>query len=260
LALAATTPRLFLENIPHNIVLKFFIRPKKYLFTPEKSFSRQLKRILGFRPSNFELYQLAFVHKSASHFIFNDTKVNNERLEFLGDAILDSMIAEYLFRRFPDKEEGFLTQTRSKIVNRDNLNHMAIKLGIGDMIISKMSKDNHKSVYGDTLEALIGAIYLDKGYERTRKIVLERIIQSDININRLLKTEIDFKSRIIEWGQKNKKAINFTSFEEMDEQNNTPVFITHLIIVDDIVGRGSGFSKKEAEQNAARQAIQILEG
>ena len=138
--------------------------------------------------------------------------MNNERLEFLGDAILDSMIAEYLFHRFPDKEEGFLTQTRSKIVNRDNLNHMAIKLGIGDMIISKMSKDNHKSVYGDTLEALIGALYLDKGYERTSKMVLERIIQSDININRLLKTEIDFKSRIIEWGQKNKKSVNFHQF------------------------------------------------
>jgi ribonuclease-3 len=241
-------------------VFRSLIRPKKYLFTPGKSFTRQLKRILGFQPRNFELYQLAFVHKSASHFIFNDTKVNNERLEFLGDAILDSMIAEYLFRRFPDKEEGFLTQTRSKLVNRDNLNHMAIKLGIGDMIISKMSKDNHKSVYGDTLEALIGALYLDKGYERTKKIVLERIIQSDININRLLITEIDFKSRIIEWGQKNKKAVNFTSFEEMDEHSNIPIFITHLFIVDDIIGRGSGNSKKEAEQNAARQALQILEG
>jgi ribonuclease-3 len=241
-------------------VLKSLKRAERYLFTPEKSFVRQLKRILGFRPRNLKLYQLAFVHKSASSLIFNDAKVNNERLEFLGDAILDSMIAEYLFHRFPEKEEGFLTQTRSKLVNRDNLNHMAIKLGIGEMIISKMSKDNHKSVYGDTLEALIGALYLDKGYDRTRKIVLERIIQSDININRLLNTEIDFKSRIIEWGQKNKKSINFTSIEEMDEHNNTPVFITHLYVVDDIVGRGSGFSKKESEQNAARQAIQVLEG
>jgi ribonuclease-3 len=240
-------------------VLKSLIHADKYLFPPEKSFSRQLKRILGFRPRNFKLYQLAFVHKSASQFIFNDTKVNNERLEFLGDAILDSMVAEYLFRRFPDKEEGFLTQTRSKLVNRDNLNHLAIKLGIGEMIISKMSRDNHKSVYGDTLEALIGALYLDKGYERTKKIVLERIIQSDININRLLNTEIDFKSRVIEWGQKNKKSVSFTSFEEIEEQSNTPVFITHLFVVDDVVGRGSGFSKKESEQNAARQALQILE-
>ncbi len=218
-------------------MLKSFIRTDKYLFTPEKSFVRQLKRILGFRPRNFKLYQLAFVHKSASQFIFNDTKLNNERLEFLGDAILDSLVAEYLFRRFPDKEEGFLTQTRSKLVNRDNLNHLAIKLGIGEMIVSKMSRDNHKSVYGDTLEALIGALYLDKGYEKTKKIVLERIIQSDININRLLATEIDFKSRIIEWGQKNKKSVSFTSFEEFEEQSNMPVFITHLFVVDDVIGR-----------------------
>jgi len=241
-------------------VLRKIIRPQKYLFTPDKSFKKQLKNILGFLPRNFELYQLAFVHKSASQFIFNDVKLNNERLEFLGDAILDSLVAEYLFDKFPEKEEGFLTQTRSKIVNRDNLNHMAIKLGIGNLIISKLSRDNHKSVYGDTLEALIGALYLDKGYELTKKIVLERIIQSYININRLLETETDFKSRIIEWGQKKKKAVSFTSFEELDEQTNTPVFITHLMVVDEIIGRGSGNSKKESEQNAAQQALQIIEG
>jgi ribonuclease III len=239
-------------------VLKNIIRSRKYLFPPDKHFKKQLRNILGFLPRNIGLYQLAFVHKSASHVVFNNVRINNERLEFLGDAVLDSMIAEFLFRKFPDKEEGFLTQTRSKIVNRDNLNNMAIKLGIGNMIVSKMSKDNHKSVYGDALEALIGALYLDKGYDRTRKLVLERMIQSHMNLNRLMETEIDFKSRIIEWGQKNKKHVNFASFEEVDEQSNAPVFITHLIVVDEIIGRGSGNSKKESEQNAARQAIQLI--
>jgi len=226
-------------------VLKNIIRSEKYLFAPDKNFKKQLKNILGFLPHNFKLYQLAFVHKSASHVVFNEVKVNNERLEFLGDAILDSLVADFLFIKFPEKEEGFLTQTRSKIVNRENLNQMAIKLGIGNMIISKMSNDNHKSVYGDALEALIGALYLDKGYDRTRKIVLERIIRSQININRILETETDFKSRIIEWGQKTKKTVNFTSFEEWDEQSNSPVFITHLIVVDEIIGRGSGNSKRK---------------
>jgi ribonuclease III len=240
-------------------VIKTISRSEKYLYTPDRNFTRQLKRILGFVPRNFKIYQLAFVHKSASNFVFNNIKVNNERLEFLGDAILDSMVAEYLFHKFPDKEEGFLTQTRSKLVNRDNLNHIAIKLGIGEMIISKMTKDNHKSVYGDALEALIGALFLDKGYRKTRKIVLERIIQNVSDINRFLEKETDFKSRIIEWGQKHKKNVNFTSFEEVDEQTNAPVFITHLILGDDVAGRGSGNSKKEAEQNAARQALQILE-
>lgn len=237
-----------------------FIRPEKLLFTPDKNFRKHLKNILGFLPRNLALYQLAFVHKSASHTVFNNGKVNNERLEFLGDAILDSLVAEFLFNRFPDKEEGFLTQTRSKIVNRDNLNHMAIKLGIANMVISKMSRDNHKSVYGDALEALIGALYLDKGYSYTRQIVLERFIQSHISLNRLLETETDFKSRIIEWGQKHKKSVNFTSFEEIDEHSNSPVFVTHLIVVDEIIGRGSGNSKKESEQNAARQALQVIEG
>lgn len=257
--MAAIILPLFSENLPVNIVVNINIKSEKYLYVPERTFTRQLKRILGFLPRNLKLYQLAFVHKSASNIVFNNIKVNNERLEFLGDAILDSMVAEYLFHRFPEKEEGFLTQTRSKIVNRDNLNIIAIKLGIGDMIISKMSGENHKSVYGDALEALIGALFLDKGYRKTKKVVLERIIQSAGNINKLLEKETDFKSRIIEWGQKNKKPVNFASFEETDENTNLPIFVVHLILGDEIAGRGSGNSKKEAEQNAARQALQILD-
>ncbi|MBN1158821.1 MAG: ribonuclease III [Bacteroidales bacterium] len=240
-------------------MLKRVIRSEKFLFVPDKDFKKNLKHILGFLPRHYKLYQLAFVHKSASQIVFNNVKVNNERLEFLGDAILDSLIAEFLFHRFPDKDEGFLTRMRSKIVNRDNLNLIAIKLGISNVVISKTANDNHRSIFGDALEALLGALYLDKGYNRTKKLVTERIIQNHINVNKLLDTETDFKSRIIEWAQKNKKTINFTNFEESDDQSHAPLFTAHLIIGDEIMGRGSGNSKKEAEQNAARQALQFIE-
>ena len=241
-------------------MLKSIVRSEKSLIIPDKNFKKNLKRILGFLPRNYRSYQLAFIHKSASQSIFNNTNINNERLEFLGDAILDSLIAEHLFRKFPDKDEGFLTQMRSKIVNRDNLNIIAMKLGISNMVIIKTANENHKSIYGDALEALLGALFLDKGYNFTRKIVLERIIQNHISLNKLIETEKDFKSRIIEWAQKNKQAVYFTSFEEMEDPSNAPLFIAHLIIGDEIKGRGSGNSKKEAEQNAARQALQLIEG
>lgn len=232
-------------------------RPRKYIYQPEKNFSKLLKRIIGFVPKNIEPYQLALVHKSIAYIKFKNQNMNNERLEYLGDAILDSIIAEYLFNKFPDKDEGFLTQMRSKIVNRENLNHIAIKLGIPNIIQSKLTSDNHKSIYGDALEALIGALFLDKGFVCTKKIVLERIIHNHINLNKLQEIKNDFKSRMIEWGQKNKKEVTFASFEEQNENSTT--FISHLIIVDEIVGRGTGSSKKEAEQNAARQALRMIE-
>lgn len=235
-----------------------FRRKRTYIFQPEKRFIRQLKQVLGFVPANLKLYQLALIHKSASGKFSKNHDIHNERLEFLGDAILDSVIAEQLYNSFPGEDEGFLTQMRSKIVNRDTLKKIAINMGISDLLIVRMSKDNHKALHGDALEALIGAIYLDKGYRKTRKFILRKIISKHINLAELSEKEVDFKSRIIEWGQKNRKDINFTCHEQTNGNEKTPVFISHLLVFDDIVGMGLGKSKKEAEQNAAKQAIQMI--
>lgn len=237
----------------------FLEKSERKILKPDKNTVKQLKKVLGFRPGRPELYHLALIHKSAANKIYNNPKLNNERLEFLGDAVLDSIVAEHLYKVFPDRDEGFLTQLRSKIVNRETLKRISLKLGIGNMVISKVANENHKAVYGDALEAIIGAIYLDKGYRRTKSFVLTRIIDYHINIKKLSKTEIDFKSRIIEWGQKNKKEISFTCREDTTTNQKIPVFISHLLIFDKIVGMGSGYSKKEAEQNAAKQALANIE-
>ena len=226
---------------------------------PGKKQVSKYKEILGFKPGKEELYQLALIHKSAAKKASGNPGINNERLEFLGDAILDSVIAEHLYKKYPLKDEGFLTQLRSKIVNRETLKRISIKIGVANLVISKVPNENHKSVYGNALEAIIGAMYLDKGYKRTKKFILKRIVDHHINLDKLAETEIDFKSRIIEWGQKNKKDINFTCREEFNGDNNIPVFVSHVLIFDQIEGIGSGLSKKEAEQFAARQALKNIE-
>lgn len=231
---------------------------KKYIFVPDRKFKQELSSMLGFKPKNYKLYQLALIHKSASSKFSKTHDVHNERLEFLGDAILDSIVAEHLYQQFPDEDEGFLTQMRSKIVNRDTLKKIAIKMGIGELLIARLTKDNHNAIYGDALEAIIGAVYLDRGYKRVRDFILTRIIDYHLNLDTLSETEVDFKSRIIEWGQKNKKDINFTCQEQLNGESKVPVFVSHLLIFDDIVGMGMGKSKKEAEQNAAKQAIAMI--
>lgn len=185
--------------------------------------------------------------------------MNNERLEFLGDAILDAIVADILYKKFEHKKEGFLTSTRSRIVQRETLNKLAVELGLDKLIISSTRNLAHNTnIYGDALEALIGAIYLDQGYRVAKKFVFETLIKQHLNIDNVLKSEVDFKSRLIEWGQKNKVEVNFEVTDASYDAQNNPVFISCVRVAGVEIGSGKGYSKKESHQMAAKVAIRKL--
>lgn len=230
---------------------------KRFLST-DKAFYNELRNITGLYPGNEELYKLAFIHKSASLRLAEGLVINNERLEFLGDAILDAVVAEYLYSKFPDKKEGFLTQTRSKMVNGDYLGQLGIQLGLDKFIISHAHNYNsNKHILGDAFEALIGAIYLDHGYKAVKKFVFKQLLRKHIDLGKLILTETNYKSRLIEWAQKDKKDVTFNT-ELEDNGNLLPEFISYIKVDDKIIAKGIGPSKKEAEQNAAKHTLKKL--
>ncbi len=215
--------------------------------------------ILGFYPDKIDLYKEAMTHRSSSIRSKKGKWVNNERLEFLGDAILDAIVADILYKKFVNKKEGFLTSTRSRIVQRDTLNKIAVELGLDHMIVSSTRNLAHNTnIYGDALEALIGAIYLDQGYRVAKHFVFETLIKEHINIEKVLKSEVDFKSRLIEWGQKNKVDVLFEVTDSSYDAQNNPVFISCVKVASVEIGSGRGYSKKESHQKAAKVAIKKL--
>lgn len=217
--------------------------------------------MLGFVPGNITLYKKAFRHRSVAKLLKNGSKSSNERLEFLGDAILGSVVAELLFKSYPYKEEGFLTEMRSKIVNRANLNQLARKMGFDELIIFDQKTVNfqskHHSMYGDAFEALIGAIYLDKGYNFTQSLILKRIIKPYVDIHTLEITETNFKSRLIEWCQRQGKEISFDVVEN-EEGESTKLFTVKVMIDSETYGIGRDYNKKNAEKLAAEKACEAL--
>jgi ribonuclease-3 len=201
---------------------------------------------------------MAFIHKSASIVMQNGDVINNERLEYLGDAILDAVVADYLFKAFPDKNEGFLTKMRSKMVKRKHLNLLAYRMGLNQLIISHTNPVNvSKHLYGNALEALVGAIYLDKGFSKTCQFV-ERIINKFVDIEKLKLSESDYKSKLIEWAQKNKVEVIFDSHEELSGNHKIPQFVSYIKLLNEELGRGVGHSKKDAEQKAAKIALENI--
>ena len=225
------------------------------IFKKKDDFALNLERIIGFYPNNLTLYHQAFLHKSVIKEKELKPFESNERLEFLGDAVLDSIISHYFFAKFPFKDEGFLTQLRSRVVSRQNLNNLGVKLGFRELINAKLDKES-KSVYGDALEAVIGAIYLDKGYIFAQKFVEEKLLQTHIDIEEVINTETDFKSRVIEWCQKDKVDFDFKITEQEDREGN--LYLAELIISEELKGKGTANSKKKAEQHAAEQFYKTI--
>jgi ribonuclease III len=252
-------PLLFSENTrakhSHNLnAFKAFVVP----FSPDKELYKAICNLFGFYPGNITLYKIALSHKSGPHHYFPGQNINNERLEYLGDAVLSSVIADYLYRLFPNQHEGFLTEMRSKLVSRSRLNRLAIKLGLDKLIYNGgNARSTSKSIYGDTFEAVIGAIYLDKGYAFTRKIILNRIVRIHLDILEIEKTETNFKSRILEYSQREKKNLEFKVIAEVGESYRKQ-YLVELLLDGEPISKGQDFSIKGAEQRAAEQACEKI--
>jgi ribonuclease III len=226
----------------------------------DKQLKQAIKSILGYKPGNIRLYHQAFLHRSLTHETNNGIRINNERLEFLGDAILDAVAADFLFKTFPTRDEGFLTEMRSKIVSRAMLNKLSQKMGIDHLVqLDNPSGSSYRSCNGDAFEALLGAIYLDKGYDFTRKVILNRIINRYFDLDELVNQEVNFKSRIIEWAQHNKKQAVFNVIQEVGSGYKKQ-YIVELVVDGEPHARGQDYSIKGAEQNAAEKSWQKING
>ena len=233
-------------------MIDFILRPIRRNYGKDKMFYRAIDDMFGFIPHNIELYKLALIHKSASIVLEDGQHINNERLEFLGDAVIESVSSDYLFIEFPDKNEGFLTQLRSKMVSRQSLNSVAKRIGLDDHVITNASSStSQKHIYGDAFEAMMGAIYLDQGYDFVNRLLINKIFTQYLKLETLAESETDFKSRLIEWCQKNHHTIHFATSHDKTYSTSHPFFYSKVLIDDIEVGHGAGESKKEAEQRAA---------
>lgn len=240
-------------------MIDFLLRPWRCNFGPDKEFYRAIDGLFGFVPHNIELYKLALIHKSASLILEDGRAINNERLEFLGDAVIEAVTSDYLFIEFPDRDEGFMTQLRSRIVSRQSLNELAVHLGLDRQVISNSGAGIvQKHIYGDAFEAMMGAIYLDQGYDFVNRLLINGIYYRYLNLDELIESETDFKSRLIEWSQKNHHRILFRTDHDQGYSSAHPVFRCTVLVDDIEVGHGSGDSKKEAEQQAAFSVAQYM--
>jgi len=246
-----------MSSVPFfRFLSNFFTR----LSAKDKKLKKAVTAIMGASPFNLNLYKLATLHSSVNRENKVGKKESNERLEYLGDAVIDLVIADNLFKKFPFKDEGFLTEIRSRIVNRESLNRLATKIGIDNITqydSSIKSSRSPKSIYGNTLEAVIGAIYLDRGYSFCKKFILRKLIIPHFDLDDIVKHDPNNKSRIIEWAQKENHAIRFELLG-IKETRNHKEFTVEIYIDNKPIRKGFGYNKKKAEQDAAQKSCEIL--
>lgn len=214
---------------------------------------------MGFFPRDIQYYQQALLHKSTSLRSDKGRPLNNERLEFLGDAILDAIVGDIVYRHFEGRREGFLTNTRSKIVQRETLNKLAVEIGLDKLVKYSSRSSSHNSyMYGNAFEAFIGAIYLDQGYDRCKQFMEEKIFKNYIDLDKMSRKEVNFKSKLIEWSQKEKVEVSFELIEQFLDEDYNPMFHTEIRVEGISAGTGRGYSKKESQQNAAQMALKKI--
>ena len=238
----------------------FVRRAVRRNYGQDKEYYRIIDELFGFVPHNIELYKLALIHKSASLVLEDGRQINNERLEYLGDAVIEAVTSDYLYIEFPDRDEGFMTKLRSKIVSRQSLNAIARQIGLDRYVILDGSSNTlaQKHIFGDAFEAMMGAIYLDQGYNFVNRLLINRLFREHLSLEELTESENDFKSRLIEWCQKNHLKIVFRTGNDKEYSSNHPVFYSTVLVDGIEVGHGSGESKKEAEQHAAFSVAEYM--
>ena len=236
-----------------------FIERLRLPFRDDKELRQLLRQILGFYPKHIEHYKLAPMHKSSGQRNEKGRPLNNERLEFLGDAMLDAVVGHIVFDHFSGKREGFLTNTRSKLVSRETLGRLAQEMGLTELIQSRGQSRSHNSyMAGNAFEALVGAIFLDQGYDAVVRFMEKRILAQMINIDKVAFKEVNFKSKLLEWTQKNRVSMDYSMLQASKDEKGSPVF-GYVVTIEGVEGgKGEGYSKKEAQQIASRETLQRL--
>lgn len=218
----------------------------------EKEIAKFLSNVLGIKPKNLDIYKMAFIHSSAASKSAVCKSINNERLEYLGDAVLSMVIADYLFKKFPLYSEGPLTEMRAKIVCRDHLNKLSRKIGLSELVILEPHCQS-KTFHGDAFEALMGALYLDKGYKKTKKVIINKLLLTFMDLESVLKEENNYKSKLLNWAQKNHHKVRFENHDD-GKTKGKKIFTSRCYLNNVFIAEAEDFTIKKSDQNAAEKA------